>query len=202
MSDHDAPLQSIAKSIIKPSAVESKIEHPLWDPKDTRHSQQHESAIKHVTGRALYIDDLVESPNQLHIATGKSVHAHAKIKSLELDAVRRSPGVVDVITFVDIPGDGDVGAVYSGDPLLANGLVEFVGQPVFAVAATSLAAAKRAAELGAIEYEVLEATVTPQEAMTKASFVLPEKRFLQGDADAAISASLFRIQGEQYVRGQ
>jgi xanthine dehydrogenase large subunit len=202
MSEHESSAESSAESKEKSVTLGSKIKDQRWNPQDTSNSQQHESAIKHVTGRALYIDDLVESPNQLHIATGKSVHAHATIKNLELDAVRRSPGVVDVITFADIPGDGDVGAVYNGDPLLANGLVEFVGQPIFAVAATSLAAAKRAAELGTIEYEVLEATVTPQEAMTKASFVLPEKRFVQGDADAAIAESPFHIQGEQYVRGQ
>ena len=105
---------------------------------ESRLNQQHESAVKHVTGQAQYIDDLPEWPNQLHVATGKSIHAHARIKKLSLDKVRSVPGVVDVITYADIPGDGDVGAVYNGDPLLANGVVEFVGQPVFAVAAISL----------------------------------------------------------------
>ncbi|MFT4713278.1 MAG: xanthine dehydrogenase large subunit, partial [Candidatus Azotimanducaceae bacterium] len=133
MSEHESSAESSAESKEKSVTLGSKIKDRRWNPQDTSNSQQHESAIKHVTGRALYIDDLVESPNQLHIATGKSVHAHATIKNLELDAVRRSPGVVDVITFADIPGDGDVGAVYNGDPLLANGLVEFVGQPIFAV---------------------------------------------------------------------
>ena len=167
-----------------------------------RLDQQHESAIKHVTGQAQYIDDLPEWPNQLHVATGKSIHAHARIKKLALDKVLSTPGVVDVITYADIPGDGDVGAVYSGDPLLANGVVEFVGQPIFAVAAVSLEIAQRAVEAAVTEYEVLEATITPQEAMEKTSFVLPEKRFIQGDARAAIEKAPHRIQGEQYVRGQ
>ena len=169
---------------------------------ESRLNQQHESAVKHVTGQAQYIDDLPEWPNQLHVATGKSIHAHARIKKLSLDKVRSVPGVVDVITYADIPGDGDVGAVYNGDPLLANGVVEFVGQPIFAVAAISLEIAQRSVDAAVIEYEVLEATITPQDAMTKTLFVLPEKRFVQGDARAAIDQAPHRIQGEQYVRGQ
>ena len=169
---------------------------------ESRLNQQHESAVKHVTGQAQYIDDLPEWPNQLHVATGKSIHAHARIKKLSLDKVRSVPGVVDVITYADIPGDGDVGAVYNGDPLLANGVVEFVGQPIFAVAAISLEIAQRSVDAAVIEYEVLEATITPQDAMTKTLFVLPEKRFVQGDARAAIDQAPHSIQGEQYVRGQ
>ena len=167
-----------------------------------RHSQQHESAIKHVTGKAQYIDDIPEWPNQLHVATGKSIHAHARVKKLDLEEVRKTIGVIDVITYADIPGDGDVGAVYSGDPLLANGLVEFVGQPIFAVAATSLEIAKRAVELAIVEYEVLEAAITPQQAMANSSFVLPQKSFTQGNAAAAIADAPRKIKGEQYVRGQ
>ncbi|MCW4628229.1 hypothetical protein [Marinomonas rhodophyticola] len=68
----------------------------------------HESAIKHVTGQAIYIDDMPEWPNELHVATGLSTEAHADIVSINLDKVRAYPGVVDVIVQADIPGDPDV----------------------------------------------------------------------------------------------
>ncbi|MFT6655051.1 MAG: xanthine dehydrogenase large subunit, partial [Marinomonas primoryensis] len=104
----------------------------------------HESAVKHVTGQAIYIDDMPEWPNELHIATGKSTEAHADIVSINLDKVRAHPGVVDVIVQSDIPGEVDVSPVLSGDLLLAGDFVHFIGQSIFAVAATSLRAAKQA----------------------------------------------------------
>ncbi|MCH7742327.1 MAG: xanthine dehydrogenase molybdopterin binding subunit [Proteobacteria bacterium] len=173
-----------------------------WDIDDVQNIEAHESAVKHVTGRAQYVDDIPEWPDQLHVATGKSVHAHARIVNLDLSAVWKCEDVIDVITYDDIPGDGDVGTVYEGDPLLATKIVQFVGQPLFAVAATSLAAAKYAVEQVIVEYEVLEAVLTPQAAMDASYFVLPEKSLVRGDADAAIAASPFRIKGEQYIRGQ
>ena len=166
------------------------------------HIEAHESAVKHVTGRALYVDDIPEWPNQLHVATGKSGLAHARILKLDLSAVRACEGVVDVITYADIPGDADVGPVYGGDPLLVDEVAVFVGQPLFAVAATSLHAAKVAVETAIIEYEELESILTPQAAMQASSFVLPEKSFNRGEVNAAIKAAPNKLTGEQYVRGQ
>ena len=103
----------------------------------------HESAIKHVTGKAVYVDDIPEPPNLVHVACGLSTIPSGVVKSMDLDQVWSSEGVVDVITWEDVPGSNDVSPVYDGDKLLAEGRVEFVGQPVFAVAANSFALAKR-----------------------------------------------------------
>ncbi len=162
----------------------------------------HESAIKHVTGKALYIDDLPEQPGQLHVATGKSTHPHARIISMDLSDVRSSEGVVDVITYEDIPGDGDVGAVYEGDPLFANGVTEFIGQPLFAVAATSLRAAKIAIEKAGVVYEPLESILTPAVALANGFFVLPEKTLKRGDVRSVLANAANKIKGAHRIRGQ
>ncbi len=162
----------------------------------------HESAIKHVTGRATYVDDISEPTDLLHVATGQSPVPHGRIKSLDLDDVRMADGVVDVIVYEDIPGDPDISPVYTGDQLLANNLVEYVGQPLFAVAATSLAAAKRACQLAKLDIEALPAILTPQQALQASEFVLPTRTFRVGDASAAISEAEHRIEGELTVRGQ
>lgn len=162
----------------------------------------HESAIKHVTGAAVYVDDIVTTENCLHVATGQSVVAHGRILSMDLSAVRTADCVVDVITLEDVPGDPDISPVYSGDVIFGGPVVHYVGQPLFAVAATSLAAAKRACLLARIEYEELEAILTPQQAMAAETFVLPTRSFVTGDADRAIDAAARVIEGEQYVRGQ
>ena len=103
----------------------------------------HESAHLHVAGEATYIDDIVEPRGTLHAALGRSTKPHARIVALDLDAVRAAPGVIAVLTAAGIPGVNDCGPVLHDDPILADGLVQYVGQPIFAVAATSVKAARR-----------------------------------------------------------
>ncbi|WP_067520136.1 xanthine dehydrogenase molybdopterin binding subunit [Endozoicomonas ascidiicola] len=167
-------------------------------PKD----QKHDSAHLHVTGRATYIDDRPEMVNQLHAGFGLSTHAHADIVHIDLEAVRNTPGVVDVITFADIPGHKDIGPVFPGDLLLADGKVDYVGQPVFAVAATSHKVAKKAATRGVIEYKPLDAILTVEDAMEKQSFLRPEHRMRKGDSVQAIDDAPLSLSGEVNNGGQ
>ena len=162
----------------------------------------HESAKKQVQGLAQYLDDMPEWPNQLHVATGLSTQAHARISSLDLRAVKSAPGVVDVIVKSDIPGNPDIAPVFSGDPLLAGDIVEYVGQPLFAVAAKSIEDAKRAVNLARVEYENLNAKLTPQEAMAEEEFVLPTRQLNMGDVNQAMAAAENLLLSEMYVRGQ
>ena len=68
----------------------------------------HKSAIKHVTGRAEYTDDLAEPTGTLHAALGLSTVAHGRILSTNLNSVRSALGVVDVLSAADVPGSNDV----------------------------------------------------------------------------------------------
>jgi xanthine dehydrogenase large subunit len=166
----------------------------------------HESATLHVSGEATYTDDIAELRGTLHAALGLSRHAHARIVSLDLDAVRAAPGVVAVLTAADIPGENNCGPVLHDDPILADGLVQYLGQPVFAVIAESHDLARRAAALAksedVVRYELLEAVLTPREAKEKKQFVLPPLHLRRGDPDAAIAAATHRIKGEFEVGGQ
>ena len=97
----------------------------------------HESAILHVLGEATYTDDIPELRGTLHAALGLSQKAHARVNAINLDAVKRSPGVIAVYTAADIPGINDCGPIIHDDPILADGLVQYVGQPLFIVIADS-----------------------------------------------------------------
>ena len=102
----------------------------------THQSIEHESAHKHVSGRAEYLDDVIEPAGTLHAYLGLSTCANGKIKSMDLDAVRKAPGIVDVLTKDDIPGENDVSPTGLHDePIFARGEVHFYGQPLFAVVA-------------------------------------------------------------------
>jgi xanthine dehydrogenase large subunit len=168
----------------------------------TGEKMKHESAEKHVTGRALYIDDIPESRECLHAAVGGSEHAHAYIKQLDLSAVETAPGVIAVITIKDVPGHTDIGPVFPGDPVLVEQECEYIGQPIFAVAAKSHEQAIFAVKQAKIDYEVLEASLSVQQALDKQFFVRPPHQQQRGDAETNIKQAKHRLKGHQYMKGQ
>ncbi|PKI15859.1 xanthine dehydrogenase molybdopterin binding subunit [Colwellia sp. 12G3] len=165
-------------------------------------SKKHESADKQVAGEAIYVDDRPSLRGELHAAVGQSTMAHANIISMDLSAVKAAEGVVKVITVEDVPGHTDIGPVFPGDPVLAIGKVEFVGQPLFAVAATSFDLARKAVKLAKVEYEELEAVLTVKDALAKKSFVRPPHTLKRGDSESAIAAAEHQLSGEIVVGGQ
>ncbi len=162
----------------------------------------HDSASLHVCGSARYTDDLPEPRDTLHLALGVSPIAHGRLKGLDLAAVRATPGVIDVITAADIPGVNDVGPIAHDDPIFAYDLVEFAGQPVFAVAATDVNTARRAARLARFDLEPLPAILTIDQALAAQSFVLPPVHVVRGDATAALARAPHRLQGSMHAGGQ
>ena len=101
--------------------------------------------VKHVSGLADYTDDINEPNGTLHGAIGWSKEAHALIKKIDLKEVWKSEGVISVVGYnKDIPGRNDVGPVFDGDPIFPKNKVEYYGQPLFAVAATSTDLARKA----------------------------------------------------------
>ena len=165
-------------------------------------ARPHESAVLHVLGQATYTDDIRETAGTLHAALGLSGRAHARILGIDLEQVAASRGVVAVLTAQDIPGLNDCGPIIHDDPILADGLVQYVGQPVFIVVADSHDNARRAARLARIDYEDLPAILTPQEARAAQSYVLPPMRLARGDAHSAFAGAPHRVKGELYVGGQ
>ena len=171
-------------------------------PSPIGHDAKHDSAAKHVSGEALYIDDLPEPAGLLHAYIRLSEHAHARITRLDVTAVAAMPGVAAVMTAADVPGVNDVGPALPGDPIFADGLVEYHGQSVFAVAADSIASARRAAAAAVIEYEPLPAILTIDQALAAQAFVLPTQFMARGDAAAALARSPHRLSGRIDVGGQ
>ena len=162
----------------------------------------HDSAHLHVTGEALYTDDIPEVRGTLHAAIGMSERAHARIKSIDLAKVRAAPGVVAVLTAKDVPGKNDYGPVIADDPIFATTLVQYHGQSIFAVAARTVDEARRAARLAVVEYEDLKPILTADAAVRAESFVLPTERMQRGDPAAAIAAAPHRLAGRIQIGGQ
>src|SRR6266513_1250969 len=132
-----------------------------------------------IQGISHYTDDL-RLPGLLHCVFVRSPHAYAKITSISTDAARSAPGVVAVYTSADLKGIGPVpcaGALpdlkVPRHPVLAEGYVRFVGEPVAAIVAEDFYKARDAAELIEVDYEPLPAVVDPEKALaaTPTSFM-------------------------------
>jgi xanthine dehydrogenase large subunit len=182
-------------------------------PEPLRHVHQplaHDSAARHVQGSAAYIDDLREPEGTLHIACGLSPVARGNLKSIDLEAVRAHPGVVAVFVAADVPGVNDVSPSIGGDPMFAEDRVLFHGQVLFAVAAVTRDAARRAARRARVEIDPEAPNVTVDQGEASGEKVLDDYAFERGDVEAALLSAprradgVFRIGGQEhfYLEGQ
>jgi xanthine dehydrogenase large subunit len=163
---------------------------------------RHESAHLHVSGKAIYADDMMLPAGVLHAAFGTSRIAHGRVKSMDLTKVREAPGVVGVFTAADIPGHNNYAPVLTDDPIFAESIVEYAGQSLFAVAATSYEAARHAATLAVVEYDALPALLDIPAALAAKSYVLPTETIIRGNPQSMLEQAANRMQGSLAIGGQ
>ncbi|WP_171120153.1 MULTISPECIES: xanthine dehydrogenase molybdopterin binding subunit [unclassified Ruegeria] len=163
----------------------------------------HDAAPLHVSGSARYVDDIPTPKGSLHLVFGLSPIAKGKISGMDLSAVKAADGVVMVMTADDLPFANDVSPSIHDEPLLSDGTVHYVGQPVFLVVATSHLAARKAARLGKIDYAEETPILTIEDALAADSrFEDGPRIYAKGDADAAIAGAAHVIEGSFELGGQ
>ncbi|MCI0338218.1 MAG: xanthine dehydrogenase family protein molybdopterin-binding subunit [Acidobacteria bacterium] len=124
-----------------------------------------------IQGLGHYVDD-IKLADTLHVAILRSPYAHAKINSINVEGAKQAPGVMAVYTGNDV--EGKVGYVPCAAalpelkvpkyPVLAQGKVIFVGQPVAAVVATDKYKARDAVDLIEVDYDPLDVVTDPERA--------------------------------------
>ncbi|HSG57262.1 MAG TPA: molybdopterin cofactor-binding domain-containing protein, partial [Paracoccaceae bacterium] len=163
----------------------------------------HDAARLHVTGAARYVDDIPTPTGTLHLAFGMSEIAAGKITRMTLDRVKAAPGVVAVLTADDLPFANDVSPSVHDEPLLSDGTIHYLGQPLFLVVATSHLAARKAARLGDIVYEKHDPILTIDQALAADSrFEEGPRIYAKGDATAAIATAPHTVEGTFEIGGQ
>ncbi|MEX1660804.1 xanthine dehydrogenase molybdopterin binding subunit [Thioclava sp. 15-R06ZXC-3] len=166
-------------------------------------TQPHDSAHLHVTGAARYVDDIPVPAGTLHLAFGLSEQPHAEITALDLAAVRAAPGVVAVMTAADMPFANNASPAPDPEPVLAEGEVLYVGQPIFLVAATSHLAARKAARLAKITYAPRPAILTIEQALAANShFEGGPVTWARGDVTAGFAQAAQIVEGSLDIGGQ
>ncbi|XP_032335984.1 LOW QUALITY PROTEIN: aldehyde oxidase 4 [Camelus ferus] len=173
---------------------------PYQPPQDpVGHPIMHQSAIKHTTGEAVFVDDMPPVAQELFLAVVTSTRAHAKIMAIDASEALAVPGVVDVITAEDVPGDNN----HHGEVFYAQDEVICVGQIVCTVAADTYAHAREAAKKVKITYEDLEPRIiTIEQALKHNSFLTVEKKIEQGNVEQAFKYVDQIIEGEVHMEGQ
>ncbi len=156
----------------------------------------HESAEKHVSGEAVYIDDILVGERLLTGRVVYSPHAHARITSFDLKAASTLPGVRAVLSYKDIPGHNQMGPVIKDEVCLAESEVICVGQAIFLVAAETSEQCIEAEKLIRVEYEPLDPILTIEKAIDKGSLMGPAARIERGDVDRALASSPHVVRGE------
>jgi xanthine dehydrogenase large subunit len=161
----------------------------------------HESARGHVTGEALYTDDLVmRFPGILHAWPVLAAHTHALVTDLDVTPALAAPGVCTVLSGADVPGEGDCGPNRHDEPLFPCEVM-FHQQPVAWVLGETLEAARRAAALVRVDYEPLPAILSIEQAIAAKSFHVGPAHLSRGDI-SVIESSALRFSGELAIGGQ
>ncbi|MFP1632045.1 xanthine dehydrogenase molybdopterin binding subunit [Zhengella sp. ZM62] len=165
--------------------------------------QRHDSAHKHVTGEAVYIDDITEPRGCLHAYLGLSTVTHGRVRGIDTELALKMPGVVAVLTGADVPGVNDISPTGRNDePIFADSIVQFHGQPVFAVVAESRDIARRACARVKVHYEELPAIVDYADTGETPKLVCDPLTLQRGDVAKALEIAPRRLSGEMRIGGQ
>lgn len=162
----------------------------------------HESAALHVTGAALYTDDLVgRTPGALHAHPVQADCAHARIVTIDTEPALRVPGVVRVLTAHDVPGVNDAGVKHD-EPLFPVDEVMFYGHAVCWVLAETLEAARLGAAAVRLELEPLPSLIAVGDAIAAESFHGARPTVRRGDLETGFAEAAHVYSGEFEFAGQ
>ena len=163
----------------------------------------HDAAQLHVSGAARYIDDIPTPDNCLHLCFGTATVARGSISHLDLSAVFTADGVIDVIVAKDLKFANDVSPSIHDEPLLSDGHVNYVGQPIFLVIAKSHLQARKATKYAKIVYAAETPILTIDDALNANSrFEDGPRIWSRGDIKHGFEVASTLIEGSFEIGAQ
>tara|TARA_B100001741_G_scaffold136343_1_gene112249 strand:- start:1110 stop:3431 length:2322 start_codon:yes stop_codon:yes gene_type:complete len=162
-----------------------------------------DSASRHVTGEAIYIDDIPENSELMHAALITSKNAYSKIKKIDLSQLKDLPFDTHVFTARDIPGKNDIGPIFGDEPIMADDIISYYGQPVAVLVANDYQKAMYAAKLVKIHtLSIGNPILNIDDAYIKKSFLSKPLEIIKGDFKKSIKDSSHSIKGNFSIGGQ
>ena len=163
----------------------------------------HDSSIRHTTGQAIYIDDIPDQENLLHGGLVLSKCAYGKIKKINYSKLSNLSFYTKIIMAKDIPGENEIGPIKNGEPILAEDIITYYGQPVAIILANTHQEAIYAANLVEVEIEFIDDPIlTLDEAYSKKSFLDDPIILEKGSVDNEMDRSKFKVSDSFEIGGQ
>lgn len=163
-------------------------------------SLPHDYAHTHVCGESEFVDDRPIMKNELFVDVFFSTRAHALIKRVDFTEVLKQPGVVAVFTGHDF-AHNLWGTIFKDQPLLATDKVQYAGEGIALIVATSLEAAQRAKHKTIIEYTDLAPIMSIEEARKHESFIIPARTIERGNVDEEMKKAPHKLEGNIVIQG-
>lgn len=160
----------------------------------------HDSAPLHVAGKSEYIDDIPAQPGELFVEVVLSAKPHAKIKAIDFSSAQKIPGFHSFYTAKDFHHN-TWGTIFQDQPLLADKEVNFVGESVALVAASTREAALRARDAVKVSYEELPALLSINAAKKAESWIGSKRSIQRGDLSRALLSAPKKLEGTIVIRG-
>lgn len=158
--------------------------------------------IQHVRGESIFVDDVLQQEDTLHISLFTSPVAHGKIKNLYVSEALKVKGVKAIFTAKDITGENQIGGIIPDENLLAEDTVHFIGHPIAIVVADDIIIAKQAVKKISFEIEPLPVITDPREAFQKGELIIPPRVFNLGNVDSAWKECDIIVEGTAESGGQ
>jgi xanthine dehydrogenase large subunit len=156
----------------------------------------------HVTGNSIYLDDIPVIQGTLHGVVFYSSCAHGTIDSVDYSEALKYPGVKQILTYKDIPGENQIGGIFPDEPLFAKSEVHFQGQPIALVLAETEEVGHHARELIKISFTQKEIVVDPRIAQEKDLLIFPPRTFKLGDVESSWADCAHVFEGKTDTGGQ
>lgn len=159
-------------------------------------------AHNHVSGKSIYLDDIIEWKGTLYALPFDAPVAHAKLGQIHMSGALSMAGVIAIFTAKDIPGKNQIGGIIADEPLFAEGEIHFWGQPIGIIVATSERICRLARKQIKIDFTALPVITDPREAQAKNMLICPPRNFQMGDVNSAWDDCEFVFEGEVNINGQ
>jgi xanthine dehydrogenase large subunit len=156
----------------------------------------------HLQGKSIYIDDIPEIQGTLYGLVYDSPVAHAKNLTINYQKAENYPGVIQIFTYKDIPGENQTGAIIKDEPLFAENEVHYIGQPIALIVAESERIARDAKKLIEFGAEELPVITDPIIAKKNKNFLIPPRTFKIGNLKDGIKNSKYIVKGQSETGGQ
>jgi xanthine dehydrogenase large subunit len=158
--------------------------------------------ISHVKGESKFLDDMLTPEGTLYASVYYSKIAHGDLLSIDTSETMKFDGVEGIFTAKDIPGENQIGGIVPDEELLAEDIVEFIGQPIAIVVADTLLNAKAASRKIRVEITPLKVITDPREAFANNNLIVPPRTFNLGDVHKCWTQCDYIIEGKAESGGQ